>query len=147
MLIVYYHSFIVHKEIHMKKLLLLIPTLLITACSSLPAHKAQNDESLCRTYSQTYLLTATMKERGFSRKKTLACALSNATNNSDKICTRKVDDNEYVGVIRYNKIHNPDMTKWMAMIVYNVYVSPTMPAYQWRDQAYKRCKSIGAFEV
>jgi hypothetical protein len=146
MLIVYYYVCIVHKELTMKKLIALLPVLLITACSSLPKNQVQNDEKLCRTYSDSYLMTAIMKERGFSRKKALACSLSDLTNNTDKICKRKVDDQEYVGVIRYNKIHNPAMTKWMASIVYTVYSQPNQAPYKWRDNSYKRCKSIGAFQ-
>lgn len=130
----------------MKKLFLLLPVLLTTACSSTKNFNAQSDELLCKTYSQSYLTVAAMKERGFPRKKALACGLSNLTKNSDDICGRQMPDQEYLKVINYNKVKNPEMTRWVAAIVFNVYASPEKPAYEWRDDAYKRCKDIGAFE-
>jgi hypothetical protein len=128
----------------MKKLLLIGITLLISACSSTP--EIQNDDKLCKTYSNAYLAVAIMKERGFSRKKSLACSLSALQDNTNKICDRKLPEHKYSEVIKFNKVENNEMTQWMGMIVYTVYASPTMKSYKWRDQQFKKCKSLGAFE-
>lgn len=130
----------------MKKLMTILLALTVSACSSTASHNAQSDEKLCRTYSNSYLAVASMKERGFSRKKSLACSLSSLTKNTETICNRQVPDEEYVKVIRYNSVDNKAMTRWMANIVLTVYTSPEMKPYEWRDQAFKRCKAIGAYE-
>lgn len=123
---------------------MVIITLLISACSSTP--KQNNDNALCKTYSNTYLTVAIMKERGFGRKKALACSLSALQGDTEQLCDRKLPDHKYSAAIKHNKVKNKAMTQWMAMIVYTVYISPPMEAYQWRDEKYKRCKSVGAFE-
>jgi hypothetical protein len=128
----------------MKKLIIILISIFVTACSSTPKNTANNQEKLCRTYSNNYVAVAAMKERGFTRKQSLACSLSPMTKNSEKICNRKLPDNDYMDVIRFNKTENKVITTWMASIVYNVYSSPNKEVYQWRDHSYKQCKNTRA---